>query len=121
MWEWEWEGAGAVRLVAAPARKKEVAAGWRLAGGLRECEREVDWRAGGVGCGEEERRAERGGASVSDKVRDERDAGRKRQRGGTRGKWRCGAVVGAGVAACALSLSLSVVRPAGGSVHIHSG
>lgn len=53
-------------------------------------------REGTGGEEEEERRAEMGGASVSDKVRDERDAGRKRQRGGTRGKWRCGVVVGAG-------------------------
>lgn len=65
----------------------------------------MDWRAGGE---EEERRG--GGASVSDKVRDERDAGRKRQRGGTRGKWRCGAVVGAGAAAFPV---LSVVRAGG--------
>ena len=47
--------------------------------------------------GRRRRRAETGKKGTRpDKVRDERDAGRKRQRGGTRGKWRCGAVVGAG-------------------------
>lgn len=80
----------------------------------------MDWRAGGE---EEEEERRGGGASVSDKVRDERDAGRKRQRGGTRGKWRCGAVVGAGAAAFPV---LSVVRAGGWlclrpPVHIHSG
>jgi len=74
----------------------------------------------GTGGEEEERRAEMGGASVSDKVRDERDAGRKRQRGGTRGKWRCGVVVGAGGRGRLCSLSCGRLRlPPASRPHPH--